>query len=74
MIRSRCRHCLQETSAIPYEAFSDILNTVNQPELRWQPEVKEELPGKWVVDGVCVECRHAMEDNPLYFTLNKWIQ
>ncbi|MFC4355809.1 anti-sigma-F factor Fin [Chryseomicrobium palamuruense] len=74
MIRSRCKHCRQETAAIPYEAFTDVLAQVNQSGSSWQPELMEELPGAWVVDGVCLPCRQAMEQNPLYFTLNKWIQ
>lgn len=74
MIRSRCRHCRQETSAIPYESFSEIVQTVTHESLPWQPLVTEEHPGQWIVDGVCVACRDAMEQNPLYFSLNKWIQ
>ncbi|WP_342527484.1 anti-sigma-F factor Fin [Chryseomicrobium sp. FSL W7-1435] len=74
MIRSRCKHCRQETSAIPYESFTQIVDTLTKQEVQWQPLLTEELPGRWVVDGICLDCRDAMERNPLYFSLNKWIQ
>ncbi|MBM7707279.1 biotin synthase-related radical SAM superfamily protein [Chryseomicrobium aureum] len=74
MIRSRCKYCRQETSAIPYESFTEIVERVSTKEVQWHPLMTEERPGRWFVDRVCLDCRDAMERNPLYFSLNKWIQ